>query len=89
MNRYPDPRFDTDYLADYRGIWFQNSKVLTVPSVVLEKCDNLECCQPGYRQKRPDKGYDLSVDDYPLHPVKLSGGMWPDVVYPPKPRYHY
>lgn len=39
-------------------------------------------CIPGYRGRRPDKGYVFSVDDYVIKETpKMCGGLWPEYVY--------
>ncbi len=99
--RYPDPRFTTNYLADFLpstevfydttsckhgGPWFHNSHKLYIPEYVANpgnSCsitDTTSCC--GYAPKRADKGYDLTVNDYPYNNVALTGGLWNKYVFP-------
>jgi len=82
--RQVDPRFETSYVADYQGVWSWRKDSMMIPSWLAEP----NCCMqdgepvsPGYRPKRQDKGYDLTVNDYPYHRVQLRGGMWSNVVY--------
>lgn len=75
-----DPRFTTEYSADYNGTLYfrQNPQVVSIPAFALE-----EWCEPGYQPKQPNKGYTLTVNDYTFHNIKYGGGLWPNVVYTP------
>lgn len=72
----PDPRFTTYYAEDYRGVLFHRQRCMYLPSSVYEKW-----CEPGYQPKRPDKGFALTVNDYPFHPIQYGGSRWPVVVH--------
>jgi hypothetical protein len=79
MRRSFDPRFETDYVRQYKGEWYHNQCKLYVPEVVLDG----PCCNGiagGYQFQRPNKGYALTVNDYPYHNVQLDAG-WHDKRY--------
>lgn len=100
MEVYPDPRFETDYAADYKGQLFFRSNRFILPPVAIEH----DCCpmgtltydrqpttgtyyaNPGYQPSRPTKGFKLNADDYGFGNVSLVGGLWPHYTYPPPPR---
>lgn len=75
------------------GPWFHQSKKLFVPLYVanpsiLGHCDSTKCqikntslCA-GYNPVRADKGYMLTVNDYPYDNVELIGGNWNQYVMP-------
>ena len=79
----PDPRFATTYRIDYKGApyytHFTNdprTARITLPSVIGEVW-----CRPGYQPTRLNKGYELTVNDYPFHSIQYGGSLWPNVVY--------
>jgi hypothetical protein len=74
----PDPRFTTAYAGEYKGPLFHQQNNIYLPASVMERW-----CEPGYRQKRPDKGIYLTVNDYQYNPIQYGGGLWPNVVYTP------
>ena len=79
----PDPRFNTTYRVDFKGTPYythQRSGYIVMPSFVYEKW-----CRPGYQPVRPDKGYDLTVNDYTFHNIQYGGSLWPTVVYTDMP----
>jgi len=86
----PDPRYTTTYAATYTppgSRWFhertpdKNGKV----NFYLPASTEETWCRPGYQPKREDKGYKLTVNDYPFHPIFHGGSLWPTVVHTP---YH-
>ena len=75
----PDPRFATTYRADFKGRPYNThvrAGYITLPSVVGELW-----CRPGYQPTRLNKGYELTVNDYPFHSIQYGGSLWPTVVY--------
>lgn len=68
-----DPRFTTMYEGNYT----MKKSNMTIPRFSIEKW-----CEPGYQEKRPNKGYVLTVNDYPFNKsLKYSGGIWDKYVY--------
>jgi hypothetical protein len=85
MYRY-DPRFHTNYQADYQGPWLQHSSRFYIPSIIADYGEYVGCGNsqiPGYRQKRDDKGFALTINDYPFHNIYFHGGIWDEYVYTP------
>ena len=76
MQRLPDPRLSTVYACDVDEP--ELGKVFYLPVSTKE-----EWCMPGYQKKRPDKGYALTVNDYPFHPIEYGGKSWSQVVHTP------
>lgn len=79
----PDPRFLTDYRTDFKGPPYYThvrNGHITLPSVVGEIW-----CRPGYQPTRLNKGVELTVNDYPFHPIQYGGSLWPSVVYTTMP----
>lgn len=75
---YPDPRFTTDYSDNYKGELFFRQRRFLLPVSTQEKF-----CNPGYQPKREDKGYALTVNDYPFHDIHYGGPMWSQYVHTP------
>lgn len=80
-----DPRYTTQYTEDYKGPMFyqklEPGKLQTVflPASVMEKW-----CEPGYQKKQPNKGVELTVNDYGVaQQIYYGGGQWPNYVYTP------
>ena len=69
-----DPRFITFYAADYKGQPYFGGGRTIVPDYAVEQ----NCCMPGYQPTRPDKGWKLSVTDYPFHNIQMQNGLWPE-----------
>jgi hypothetical protein len=76
MTFLPDPRFTTAHTSDAK--YNHHPQVFYLPPTVEEKW-----CRPGYQPKRPDKGFDLTVNDYPFHPIQYGGANWSQVVHTP------
>lgn len=79
----PDPRFQTVYAADYRGVLYHRQRRMRIPLVTKERW-----CEPGYQPKRLDKGVMLTVNDYPFHYIHYGGPNWSKVVYTDEPDYN-
>lgn len=78
-----DPRFQTRYASsDPHIMYFRNvaagERTLSMPPFVEENW-----CEPGYQPQRRDKGYALTVNDYPFHDIFYGGGLWPQYVITP------
>ena len=80
MARLPDPRFSTVHASDYKGVLFHERRDC---NFYLPPTVNEVWCRPGYQPKRPDKGVQLTVNDYPFHPIQYGGSRWPLVVNTP------
>jgi hypothetical protein len=80
MAYLPDPRYTTTYGEDFKGKRFHHCDKFLMPASAYEKI-----CYPGYQPVRPDKGYQLQVNDYPFDPIHYSGVQWSKYtyVYPP------
>ena len=81
-----DPRFNTDYAADYQGPWFQHATTFYIPSILVDEDEAMGCGNgriPGYQKPRSNKGYYLTIDDYPFHNIYHHGGIWSTVVNTP------
>jgi len=74
----PDPRFTTTHTSNYKGRLYQYGDRMQLPATVAETW-----CAPGYQPKRPDKGIQLTVNDYPFHPIQYGGPKWAEVVHTP------
>jgi hypothetical protein len=75
----PDPRFTTNFAFDHQGSWFHRS----TNNFQLPASVNETWCRPGYQPKRDDKGYKLTVNDYPFHSIQYGGPAWSNVVHTP------
>ena len=83
MAALPDPRFNTVYRADFRGRPFYthiSNGHVTMPSFAYERW-----IRPGYQPVRPNKGYELTVNDYTFHNIMYGGSLWPTVVHTTMP----
>ncbi len=78
-----DPRFTTAYSDNYRGPLFFRQNNFYLPVAVSE-----EWCEPGYQPVRKDKGYSLTVNDYPFHSIQYGGPMWSQYVHTPLKTYN-
>lgn len=75
-----DPRFTTEYNSDFIGHRFEHCDKFYLPAYAIEKW-----CEPGYQPVRENKGYDLTVNDYPFHEIHYGGPEWAKFVYTNKP----
>lgn len=76
-----DPRFSTVHAYDFNGAPFYEFKKgspFYLPATVNEVW-----CKPGYQPKRPNKGIQLTVNDYPFHHIQYGGPKWAEVVNTP------
>jgi len=71
-----DPRFTTKYSDNYQGPFFFRQNTFLLPSSVNEVY-----CRPGYQPVRPNKGVELTVNDYPFQAINYGGGLWKNYVY--------
>lgn len=74
----PDPRYITNYSDNYKGPLFFRQNKFYMPAAAYEKY-----CNPGYQPTRKDKGYSLTVNDYPFHDIQYGGPMWSKYVHTP------
>src|SRR5437016_14352316 len=81
-----DPRFNTEWSCNdpltlkhrFFKCPYPSSIYLPKSAVIRPKCDP----EAGYQPQRRDKGYDLTVNDYPLSNVTLNGPGRTPYVYP-------
>ena len=80
-----DPRFTTQYAADYSGTWMYEREKRGDLKFILPASVTEKWCEPGYQPKRPNKGIALTMNDYPFHYVQhtTARGLWGNYVYPP------
>ena len=80
-----DPRFTTQYTADYKGpLFYQKFNPEKLPTVYLPASVTEVWCEPGYQKKQPNKGVELTVNDYREgHKIFYGGGLWPKYVFTP------
>ena len=81
MQRLLDPRFTTEHYRPVAG--YGRKGKFYLPQLVNETW-----CRPGYQPTRPDKGYDLTVNDYPFHNIQYGGENWARVVNTPFTTYN-
>lgn len=72
-----DPRFTTNYSDNFQGTFSFRSNKFYMPAGVNEKW-----CEPGYQPKRQDKGFSLTINDYPFT-YNYYGPSWANYVHTP------
>lgn len=80
IKKLPDPRWSTDHAMDHTGSFFHERPYNTI---YLPPTVNEVWCRPGYQPKRPNKGTQLTVNDYPFHHIQYGGPKWASVVNTP------
>lgn len=77
-----DPRFTTKYSDQPDGPFFFRQHRFLLPPTVYE-----QYCEPGYQPRRQDKGFDVTVNDYPFQNINY-GGLWSNYVHTPFKTYN-